>query len=282
MEAVAQFSGPRKVQATQPAVRVEHLQKGFGGKVVLDGIDLEIRPGEQLSIVGGSGCGKTVLTKHFNGLLKPDSGRVLVYGKDIWQLSEEELDTVRRQIGYVFQNNALFESDISEDVYSNISLPLRKTPYDYPAANEVEIEMRVAKVMEAVGLGKEYFDRLPDDLSGGQRKRVAVARAIIAEPPILIYDEPTTGLDPEYTEIIIDLIDKLYQSDRNTTIAVTHETKLMRRLNRVVFLKDTHVYFDGRHEDFFKSDDPVIVRFLAEGSEPRPQPMGPKALKLSA
>lgn len=255
----------------EPLIRVEGLCKSFGREPVLENINLTIYPGEELSLIGPTGCGKTVLAKHFNGLLEPDAGRVIVCGIDVAQASAEDMDEIRRRIGYVFQGNVLFASDIAATVYENVSLPLRRDPYDYPAANEAQIEERVAEVLEQVGLGREYFSRAPNELSGGQKKRVALARAIAAKPPVVIYDEPTTGLDPEYTSIIVDLIDALHQAGGNTSIAITHEKKLMRRLGRVVFLKDRRVHFDGSYEDFARSDEPTIVAFLSEDKESRLQ-----------
>ena len=129
--------------------------------------------------------------------------------------------------------------------------------------------MYVEQALADVGLGREFLSRLPGELSGGQRKRVAVARAIVGRPPIVIYDEPTTGLDPEYTEILVRLIEDLYRQTHNTTIAITHEKKLMERLGRVVFLRERRVYFDGAYEAFAASQDPVIQSFLAEPAPPR-------------
>lgn len=252
----------------EPVIRVEHLYKSFEDNPVLEDIHLQVAPGEELSFVGASGCGKTVLTKHFNGLLQPDRGRVTVCGVDLAEASEMELEEIRRQIGYVFQANALFSSAIADTVYDNVSLSLRTDPYDVPARNESEVRTRVAQVLEEVGLGppaEKFFDRMPSELSGGQRKRVAVARAIASNPRIVIYDEPTTGLDPESTEMIIGLIEQIHRSSGNTSIAITHEKKLMERLGRVVFLKDRRIYFDGSYEEFARSQDPVIVHFLAEG-----------------
>jgi phospholipid/cholesterol/gamma-HCH transport system ATP-binding protein len=246
-----------------PVIQVEHLGKSFGANVVLRDISLKIFPGEQVCFIGPTGCGKTLLTKSFNGLLVPDSGRVTVYGKDLAQATPPELEEIRRKIGYVFQGNALFVSDLGVDIYDNVSLPLRDSPYNYPAPNEPQIEARVEEVLKEVGLGREYFYRTANELSGGQKKRVALARAIAAKPEIVIYDEPTTGLDPQYTKIIIDLIEQLYQGSHNTTIAVTHEKKLMHQLGRVVFLYEHKIYFDGKYEDFAKSQDPIIKTFLA-------------------
>jgi phospholipid/cholesterol/gamma-HCH transport system ATP-binding protein len=248
-------------ERTTPIVRVRDLCKSLDGVPVLDHVSLDIAPGEQLCVIGSTGCGKTVLTKHFNGLLMPDSGTVEVCGVNVAEADEGELYGLRKKIGYVFQGNALFAS---QDIFENVSVPLRADPYDVPAKNESEIERKVAKALQDVGLGEEYFRRLPSELSGGQRKRVAVARAIVGEPPILVYDEPTTGLDPEYTEIILELIEQLYKKTHNTTIVISHEKKIMKALGRVVFLRDRKVYFDGSYRDFAASDDPATRRFLAE------------------
>jgi phospholipid/cholesterol/gamma-HCH transport system ATP-binding protein len=244
-----------------PIIRVQDLSKNLDGVPILDHVNLEIAPGEQVCFIGSTGCGKTVLTKHFNGLLQPDSGTVEVCGVNVAEASEGELYGLRKKIGYVFQANALFAS---EDVYENISVPLRPEPYDSPAKGEGEIERKVVKALQDVGLGREFLHRLPSELSGGQRKRVAVARAIVNQPPIIVYDEPTTGLDPEYTEIILELIERLYQQTRNTTIVVSHEKKLMEAVGRVIFLRDRKVYFDGLYRDFAASDDAAIRRFLAD------------------
>lgn len=247
-----------------PIIKVEGLRKSFNENLVLDGVDLEIGEGEKLSLVGSSGCGKTVLAKHFNGLLQADMGRVTVFGKDMDRMTDRDLDDVRRRIGYVFQGNALFASDIGMDVYANVSIPLRMDPYDLPARNEPQIEARTVEVLEQVGLGRELLHRQAGELSGGQRKRVAVARAIVARPPVVIYDEPTTGLDPETGEMVIDLIERLHDENHITTIAITHDKMLMARLGRVVYLRDRKVYFDGSYDDFNHSADESIQRFLAQ------------------
>lgn len=257
----------------EPVIRVENLCKSFDGAVVLDHVSLSICAAEKVCLIGRSGCGKTVLAKHFNGLLVGDSGSVRVYGVDIGQATEDEIYDIRRKTGYVFQGNALLAS---LDVYQNVSLSLRDDPYEMPAWNEPEIQQRVTHVLADVGLGPELLHRMPGDLSGGQKKRVAVARAMVSKPPIIIYDEPTTGLDPESSQIIVDLIDNLYQQNNNTTIAISHETKLMKKLGRVVFLVDGRIHFDGSYAAFAASDDPHIRGFLAEGKHPpSDRPTGP-------
>jgi phospholipid/cholesterol/gamma-HCH transport system ATP-binding protein len=259
---------PGSPRQAGPVIEVDHMGKSFGANAVLQDINLKIFPGEQVCFIGPTGCGKTLLTKSFNGLLKPDLGRVIVYGQDLAEATRPQLEEIRRKISYVFQGNALFVSDLGVDVYDNVSLPLRDGPYNYPAPNERQVEARVEEVLKEIGLGKEFFYRTANELSGGQKKRVALARAIAAKPEIVIYDEPTTGLDPQYTKIIIDLIEQLYQSSHNTTIAVTHEKKLMKQLGRVVFLYDHRIYFDGKYEEFARSEDPLIKGFLARDDDP--------------
>jgi phospholipid/cholesterol/gamma-HCH transport system ATP-binding protein len=253
----------------EPSIKVQNLYKTFEGNTVLEDVSLEFYPREKLCIIGPSGCGKTVLTKHFTGLLTPDDGKVYVFGQDIEQADEDQLDDIRKQIGYVFQGNALFASEIGHDVYGNVTLPLRNDPYDRPARNEEEIRRRAEDVLTAVGMGPEFFDRMPSELSGGQQKRVAVARAMIANPKLMIYDEPTTGLDPESAQTVSELIEELYRRNRNTTIVITHHKSLMQRMGRVIFLRDGRVYFDGPYDQFSQSDDPIIHNFLAEADAPR-------------
>ena len=243
-------------------IKIEDLCKSFNGNLVLSNINLEIRKGEKLCIVGGSGCGKTVLAKHFIRLLSPDSGRVLVYGKDVSEMSDEELEEIRKKVGYVYQFNALFSS---MDVYENISLPLRRNPNSGPAKNEPDIEARVREALKSVGLEEEHLRSMPYELSGGQKKRVAVARAIIANPPIMIYDEPTPGLDRENKENIISLILNLYEKNKNTTIVITHDEDLTERVNdRIVLLRKKKVYFDDPYYKLITSQDPEILQFLSE------------------
>ncbi len=243
-------------------IAIEHLSKSFGDNLILKDVNLAIKPGEKLCIVGGSGCGKTVLAKHFNGLLDPDEGRVFAFGKDLAETTEEELYAIRKKTGYVYQNNALFNS---MNVYENVSLPLRESPYDIPAKNENEIEKKIESILNVVGLTKEYLERMPHEISGGEKKRVAIARATIINPPVIIYDEPTPGLDPTTLERIISLIDNLHKTYKNTTIALTHEEKLMTRISdRIVFIRNKSIYFDGKYNDFINSKDPEIIKFFRE------------------
>jgi phospholipid/cholesterol/gamma-HCH transport system ATP-binding protein len=267
------------------AVKVENLRKSINGNEILKGINLKIHTGEKVCIVGGSGCGKTVLVKHFNYSNQPDSGRIIVLGKDLDEMSESQLDKIRKKVGYIYQNNVLFDSAIAGSVYENVSLPLRADPYDYPAKNEDEIEARVEQALKSVGLSREFFPRRKNELSGGQQKRVAIARGIITNPKIIIYDEPTVGLDPVTKTKIIDLIRELYQKNKNTTIVITHDYEMMRAIkDRMIFLSDGRVHkFEGNYDALISSEDELIQNVLAtaqtrlapEEKKDAPQPQSP-------
>lgn len=240
-------------------IKVEHLYRSFNETQVLEDINLEIKKGERLCIVGSTGCGKSVLVRHFNRLQRPDKGKVIVYDKDLEEVSDDELDEIRKKIGYVFQEGALFNS---LNVYDNIAFPLRES-YGF---SEDEIESRTRECIEAVGLGGEYdklIKKMPRELSGGMRKRVAVARTLAPNPPIIIYDEPTTGLDPRFVGIISGLMVKLHEEYDNTSIVVTHDLKTMRKVgHRMIMLDNARIYFDGDYNEFMNSTDPVILKYL--------------------
>ncbi len=201
-----------------PAIELRGVCKAFRADPVLGGVDLEIREGETFTILGGSGTGKSVILKHMIGLLRPDAGRVLVAGQDITDLREDDLIEVRKNVSMIFQSAALFDS---LTVRENVAYPLREHR-DWPEERIVE---RVASCLEAVGLaGAEPL--MPSELSGGMRKRVGVARGIALEPRAILYDEPTTGLDPANQKRVGDLISSLQEQLRVTSVVVTHELEL--------------------------------------------------------
>jgi phospholipid/cholesterol/gamma-HCH transport system ATP-binding protein len=246
-------------------IRVENVHKRLGGSPVLAGVTLEIRRGEMVALVGGSGCGKTVLLDHIIGQMVPDQGRVLVANHDldgapltdITAASAETLDRIRVHWAVVFQQNALF----SGTVYENIALWLREVKrLDEPA-----IRARARAAAAAVGLRPDAdLEKDRDELSGGMAKRVAVARALAMEPIHMFYDEPTTGLDPDHAAQIHDLIGKTHRergrdATVRTTLVITHDKDLLYRLRpRVVMLYEGRVFFDGTYEHFERADSPVI------------------------
>ncbi len=247
-----------------PEICVEGLHKSFKKNNVLRGVDLSVRRGEIVAIVGGSGCGKTVLLQHLIGQLRPDQGRVRLADHeasgsplvDLSTLNEEQMDHLRIHWAVVFQRNALTSGTVEE----NISLPL----FWVKDLDEFEAHRRAWNAIESVGLKPvEVLGLKRDELSGGMAKRVAIARALAIEPLLIFFDEPTTGLDPEHAKLIQDLISKQYQTEqdgfRRTTIIVTHDKDLLYRLQpRVVMLHQGKVFFDGPYAQFEKSDSPII------------------------
>jgi len=238
------------------AIELRGLWKSFGNKSVLRGVDLAIREGETFTILGGSGSGKSVCLKHMIGLLKPDAGRVIVFGQDTTDLAEAQLVEVRKALSMVFQSAALFDS---LSVYENVAYPLR----EHRDWTEAQIAERVASCLEAVGLpGSQAL--LPAELSGGMRKRVGVARAIALEPRAILYDEPTTGLDPANQNRIGELIVALQRRLRITSVIVTHELELCFAIsNRVALLKDGRIVASGTADEIRGSEHPDVVAFLS-------------------
>jgi phospholipid/cholesterol/gamma-HCH transport system ATP-binding protein len=236
-------------------IEVRDVKKNFGALPVLQGVTFSVERGEALTIIGVSGGGKSVLLKHLVGLLMPDSGEVIVGGVNIAGLDERQLLPVRRQFGMLFQGAALFDSLNVED---NIAFVLnRERRY-----SQEEIDHRVEEVLDVVGL-KGIQKKWPGELSGGMRKRVGLARAIIYRPDILLYDEPTTGLDPIASDAIDHLIIRVVQQFKVTSIAVTHDMRSARRIGkRILMLHEGRIYADQTPETLFQSTDPVIYRFV--------------------
>jgi phospholipid/cholesterol/gamma-HCH transport system ATP-binding protein len=245
-------------------IEVRDVKKNFGPLAVLRGVTFSVEKGEALTIIGISGGGKSVLLKHLIGLLTPDAGEVLVGGVNIAGLNERQLLPVRRQFGMLFQGAALFDSLNVED---NIAFILNR---ERRFARE-EIARRVEEVLDVVGL-KGIQKYWPAELSGGMRKRVGLARAIIYRPEILLYDEPTTGLDPIAADAIDRLIIRVVQLLKVTSIAVTHDMRSARRIGqRILMLHQGRIYADQTPEDLFKSSDPVIYRFVNGIADPQEQ-----------
>ena len=242
-------------------IELRNLHKRFGRLVVLNGVSLAIEEGQSLVVIGASGTGKSVMLKHIVGLLRPDRGEVWFDGKRIDGLAERELVEVRTQFGFLFQMGALFDSINVED---NVGFPLtehtRKTPE--------EISELVGQKLALVGL-RDTRKKMPGELSGGQKKRVALARAIALGPRVILYDEPTTGLDPIRSDVINELILKLQRELKVTSIVVTHDMQSAFKVgDRVVMLHEGKVIFDGTPDELRASEEPVVRRFvLGEAGE---------------
>jgi len=246
--------------ASECTVELRGVRKAFHGQPVLRGVDLRVRRGETLTILGGSGAGKSVCLKHMIGLLSPDSGRIWVLGTEVTRLRESAWVPIRRRCGVVFQSSALFDS---LSVFENVAYPLR----EHLDLGEDEIAQRVAGSLDAVGLpGAEVAVRLPEELSGGMRKRVGVARAIALEPELVFYDEPTTGLDPANARRIGDLIAELARRLHVTSVVVTHDLELCFAVSdRIALLAAGRIAAEGSVDEMRASQHPAVRAFL-EGS----------------
>jgi phospholipid/cholesterol/gamma-HCH transport system ATP-binding protein len=236
-------------------IEVRDLKKSIGPLPVLQGVTFSIEKGEAVCIIGVSGGGKSVLLKHLIGLMTPDSGEISIDGQNIAGLDERELLPVRRKFGMLFQGSALFDSMTVEE---NVGFVLNRERKTSPE----EISKRVEEVLDLVGLNGIEKQK-PADLSGGMRKRVGLARAVIYRPQILLYDEPTTGLDPIAADTIDHLIVRVVEKLKATSIAVTHDMRSARRISqRILMLHDGRIYADQTPDELFKSKDPVIYRFV--------------------
>lgn len=238
-----------------PFVFFDEVHIRFDGKEILRGLTLLIRRGEVLVILGGSGTGKTVILKHIVGLLAPDKGRVFVNGKDVTGYDENQFLPIRRKVGFLFQGGALFDS---MSVFDNMAFPLR----EHTQLSKKEIDIKVREKLKMVGLeGTEWM--MPSKLSGGMRKRVALARAIILEPETLLYDEPTTGLDPITTRWVTTLMRNIHEQLKITSIIVTHNIQsAMSVADRIAFLYRGRIKFVGTPEEIKSCDDPIVKEFL--------------------
>lgn len=247
-----------------PILRVEDLSVTFGRQQVLKDINLDIQKGETLAIIGESGCGKTVLLKTLLGLLRPTTGRVIFDGMDICKLSEKELTKQRLRFGFVFQGAALFDS---LNVFENIAFALR----EHTNKSESQIRDEVKARLQEVGLSTDIVTKKPAELSGGMRKRVGLARAITLDPEVMLYDEPTTGLDPIMSDVINELILRTRERRPVTSIVVTHDMKSARKIaSRIVMLYprprlkpgESQIVFDGTPEELDATDQPRIRQFV--------------------
>lgn len=252
---VAAMKQPRPAAASDVVVRMVDVHKRFGDLVVLDGIDLTLHAGQTTAIIGESGSGKSVLLKHVVRLLKPDRGAVYFHEQRIDNMSERQLSTIRPRFGFLFQLSALFDS---MSVAENIAFPIQ----EYTRLSRGEVDALVARKLAMVGLDG-IQKKWPAELSGGQRKRVALARAIALDPELILYDEPTTGLDPPRSDVINELIIKLKRELHVTSVVVTHDmTSATKVADRILMLSQGKFIFDGTPDDVRHSENPLVRSFL--------------------
>jgi phospholipid/cholesterol/gamma-HCH transport system ATP-binding protein len=238
-------------------IEIRHLHKAFGKQVVLEDVDFEVREGETVALLGPSGTGKSVLLKHVIALLRPDSGTVVVDGKDVSTLKRKELSDFRSRIGYVFQNGALFDS---MNVFENVRLGIT----DQSKYADLEYcRKRVAECIRLVNLPADTIEKYPAQLSGGMRKRVGIARAIAGNPKYLLYDEPTSGLDPVNADIIDGLVQRLDNELGVTSVMVTHDVRgAFRVADRLALLSEGRIVMQGTPQEFLDSKNPKVREFL--------------------
>jgi phospholipid/cholesterol/gamma-HCH transport system ATP-binding protein len=244
-----------------PLIEFRKISRQFGRQVVLRDVDLQVPEGQSLVIIGASGSGKSVMLKHMVGLLRPDAGKVWFDGQRIDNLPERAIAKIREQFGFLFQMGALFDSMTVEE---NVGFPL----VEHTDKTDEEVSAIVDEKLRMVGL-PEIRKKMPAELSGGQRKRVALARAIALNPRIILYDEPTTGLDPIRSDVINELIIKLQRTLKVTSVVVTHDMHSAFKIaDRIVMLHDARLIFDGTPEQIRQSQEPIVRRFvLGEASE---------------
>lgn len=243
------------------SIMLEGISKGFGEKSVLEDISLTVEEGETVAVIGGSGVGKSVLLKTVVGLMTPDAGTVEVDGEVVTELSREALYELRRRVGYVFQFAALFDS---MTVYENMTMGLRRM--GMPKDEQKERVTESLRLVDMTG----YEDQIPGELSGGQKKRIGLARAIVTEPKYLLYDEPTTGLDPVTTAVIDRLILRMDEELGVTSVVVTHDmTSAYRVADRIAMLHAGRIRYVGTPEEIQAADDPIVKGFV----EGRPELM---------
>jgi phospholipid/cholesterol/gamma-HCH transport system ATP-binding protein len=248
--------GTNKTTDEKPVIVIENLEKSFGKEKVLTGLNLKLYEQENLVVLGKSGSGKSVLIKLIAGLLDCDSGTINVFDESVTTLNRNQLAALRLKIGFLFQSGALYDS---MSVRDNLEFALRRVKKEL---SEKEIEDKVKEVLENVGLA-DSIDKIPSQLSGGMRKRIALARTIIVDPMIILYDEPTTGLDPTTSNEISTLILEVQKKYKTSSIIITHDIACARKVaNRLLMLQDGVVYKEGKLEEFENSDDEIIQSFF--------------------
>jgi phospholipid/cholesterol/gamma-HCH transport system ATP-binding protein len=245
-----------RAESPVQVIEVNNLRKGFGTEDVLMNVSLKLFNGENLVVLGKSGSGKSVLIKCIVRLLDPDEGTIKVFGEDVSTLNQFELGELRKKIGFLFQSGALYDS---MTVKQNLEFPLRRIKRDL---NQKEINEKVEEVLENVGL-PDTLDKMPSQLSGGMRKRISLARTLMIDPSIMLYDEPTTGLDPVTSDEISTLINAVQKKYKTSSIIITHDIECARTTaDRVIMLLNGEVYMEGELTEFEKSTDTSIKSFF--------------------
>ncbi len=247
---------PAKTYSDKKVIEINNLRKGFYGQEVLKKVSLQLFDGENLVVLGKSGSGKSVLIKCIVRLLIPDDGTINVLGEDVSELKRDGLGEMRKKIGFLFQSGALYDS---MTVKQNLEFPLKRIKKNL---TQNEIDEKVKEVLDNVGL-LDALNKMPSQLSGGMRKRISLARTIVVDPMIMLYDEPTTGLDPVTSDEISSLINYVQKTYKTSSLIITHDIECARATaNRIIMLQDGEVYLEGTLEQFDKSTDPVITSFF--------------------
>jgi phospholipid/cholesterol/gamma-HCH transport system ATP-binding protein len=247
---------PAKTKGREQVIEINNLSKGFGTQEVLKNVSLQLFNGENLAVLGKSGSGKSVLIKCIVRLMNPDHGTINVLGEDVSALKSDGLGELRKKIGFLFQSGALYDS---MTVRQNLEFPLRRIKKNL---SQKEIDEKVKEVLENVGLS-DALNKMPSQLSGGMRKRISLARTIIVDPKIILYDEPTTGLDPATSDEISSLINDVQKKYKTSSLIITHDIECARNTaDRVIMLHDGEVYKEGKLAEFEKSNDELIKSFF--------------------
>lgn len=247
---------PDNAKSREQVLEITNLRKGFGTQEVLKNVSLHLFKGENLAVLGKSGSGKSVLIKCIVRLFNPDSGTINILGEDVNSLNNENLGELRKKIGFLFQSGALYDS---MTVRQNLEFPLKRIKKDL---TQKEINEKVNEALENVGLS-DAIDKMPSQLSGGMRKRISLARTIVVDPMIILYDEPTTGLDPVTSDEISSLINDVQKKYKTSSLIITHDIECARNTaNRIIMLHDGEVYKEGELREFEKSDDTLIRSFF--------------------
>jgi phospholipid/cholesterol/gamma-HCH transport system ATP-binding protein len=245
-----------KEKGREQVIEISNLRKGFGDQKVLSDVSLKLFDGENLAVLGKSGSGKSVLIKCIVRLFNPDYGKIIVLGEDVSALKSERLGELRKKIGFLFQSGALYDS---MTVRQNLEFPLRRVKKNL---THKEIDEKVKEVLENVGLS-DALNKMPSQLSGGMRKRISLARTIVVDPRIILYDEPTTGLDPATSDEISSLINDVQKKYKTSSLIITHDIECARKTaDRLIMLHNGEVYKEGKLAEFEKSGDELIKSFF--------------------